>query len=47
MIIDNLIYDGKNRFGLIWSCILKDVNFIIFRIFLDFFVMNLFGFIMN
>ena len=38
--IDNLIYDPKNKFGLIWSCILKVVNFLIFRdfsrIFLNF-----------
>ena len=29
--IDNLIYDPKNKFGLIWSYILKVMNFIILR----------------
>ena len=48
--IDNLISDQKNKIRLIWSCILKLMNFITFRdfslFFLNFFV-NLFGFILN
>ena len=32
--MDYLLSDPKNKFGLIWSCILKHMNFIIFR---DFF----------
>ena len=42
--IDYLIYDVKKKFGLIWSCILKVMNFLIFMdfyriffIFLNFF----------
>ena len=27
----------QDKFGLIWSCILKDMNFLIFRDFLEFF----------
>ena len=29
--IDNLIFDKKNKFGLIWHCILKFMNVLIFR----------------
>ena len=32
--IDNSISDPKNKFGLIWSFILKVINFLIFRNFL-------------
>ena len=43
-----LIYDPKTKFGLIWSYILKVMNFLIFRdfsrIFLEFFL-NFYGFI--
>ena len=39
--IDNLIYDKNNKFGLIWSCILKVMNFLIFRDFSRIFL-NLF-----
>ena len=44
-----LIFDLKNKFGLIWKCILKDMNFLIFqdfsRIFLNIFefILELFG----
>ena len=45
--IDYLISDQKNKFGLIWSCILKVMNFLIFRDFLQNlfeFILDLFGF---
>ena len=31
----------ENKFGFIWSCILKVINFIIFRNFLEFFIIYL------
>ena len=36
--IDYLIIDLKNKFGLNWSCILKVMNFLILRDFLEFFL---------
>ena len=44
--IDYLISDNK-KFGLLWSCILNVINFLIFRdfwIFLEF-ILDIFGFI--
>ena len=42
--IDNLISNLKNKFGLIWSYILEDVNFLIsidfFGIFMIFYEFN-------
>ena len=38
--IDNLIYDLIKKIGLIWSYILKDMNFLIFR---DFTHVNVFS----
>ena len=49
--IDDIIYNKKNKFGLIWSCILKLMNFLIFRnfsrIFINFseFILDLFRFL--
>ena len=44
-----LISNPKNKFGLIWSCILKVMNFLIFRDFSIFFLFfkNLFRFILH
>ena len=47
--IDYLIFNPKNKFELIWSYILKDIKFLIFRDFFGIFLflINLFEFILN